>query len=274
MNSNPTIIPQPEPSLPKQARLIKFLKGSTFAVICILLILLTNLRHAVSVYFYLTGSGPNSDSFGTAYIVGMMLAFDLAVIAFSVNGNKSAAKVFALSTGLINLFYFYTKIGLPESLLNPGCSMCDPAYIHWMRYAPAVLFSSMVGYAIYYFTEIFIGNIEWEGVLNSIRAERDDWQQKYLNLNQKKQEDMELLKTQLSQQTELTLQLINWIAEEGNYDAAKVNTLQKRRSRARERIANGSSEEEKLKAKLEILVLDHHLENRDSQELVLFNGQG
>lgn len=273
MNSSTSQKQDSRQLLPKDKGLIKFLRGPLFAVICILLVLLTNLRHAVSVYAEITDSSMTLWSFEFTYIIAMMLAIDFAVIAFSVNGNKPAAKVFAIAIGLINLFFYFSKIGLPESWVNPNCTDCLPNYLIWIKYAPATILSSLSGYAIYYFNEIFIKNIEWDNYLKSLQSEVEEWREKYHNLKNQQIKASQEMVDDLEKQKSLTIDLLDWISEQQNYAGAKTNTLHKRRSRAKEKLTKSTTDGEKLKAKLEMLAIDHHLENRNNLVQSHLNGQ-
>ena len=226
--------------------MMAFLKGPKFALFAIILILLSNIRHAVVVYIEITGLG-QSDTISQweyIYMIGMMLAIDVAVVAFTVNGNQAAAKAFAWLIGIINLIYYYLQIGIPESTLQGG-----------VYYFGAVCLSAAWGYAIYYFNEVFVSHLEEDERLETIRGERDTWQKRYNDL----QGRVETLKDQQQTQTDTQTILLSRIAGLEGFAKLQADSLRRRRSRALEKLGNGVSPEEKTKYELDILVIDHFL---------------
>lgn len=109
----------------------RLLNPSTSAIV-LLLVLLTNLKHAVMEYEALTGATPAS----RWITIPSLIAIDLAVFLFALHGKSRHSAGFAIGICWIHLTHF---IELPV----------------WCDWITAMVFAAMFAFGVYTFSEIF-----------------------------------------------------------------------------------------------------------------------
>ncbi len=140
------------------------IKSEWAALIGLVLVLLTTIKHNVAVYASLTGIQPGTWLY--LYALLMVLAIDAAIIVFASNGNKRAAMGFSIAVAGLNLYYYHIE----------GVDILSWAAL------PAAIFSGITAYSIYWFTEIFLSRIQSTDELHLLKIEKADLLLKLSNM--------------------------------------------------------------------------------------------
>lgn len=125
-----------------------YIKNPWVALFALILVLLANLKHSISIYFSITQQ--ESTTIGLIYVGFMVIALDFAVLVFAVHGNKWGSRLCALLIGTMNLYYFWSHLDFPGWTMK----------LEWLAFLPGLIYSSLWTVGLSYFAEIFTSYLQ------------------------------------------------------------------------------------------------------------------
>lgn len=197
---------------------LNFLRSQWTALTGIILILLATLKHSYEVYEVVMGTP--QDVWSKVYVILMLLAIDFAVILFTLHGNRGAAGLFAFFIFVLNLFAFWNRLEVP------GWD-----FMNWIPFIPGLIYSGMFAYGLYYFTDIFVNQIEEDAEKTALLNDRNTLlsENKELRQTLQKREDNSEMVNKLEQdrkRTQLRLQMQqNEYEQQVEQQKQKINQL-------------------------------------------------
>lgn len=110
--------------------LIKHLKSNNFAIIIAILSVLVQSFHSFSVFYRL--SSIQDTIWGIVQAILFSLVIDLAILFYTVRKNVKVTWMAGFIMVLINLFYYYTHLGLGMELIMGGLlSLVIPVSVYY-----------------------------------------------------------------------------------------------------------------------------------------------
>ncbi|MEL6673547.1 MAG: hypothetical protein AAFR61_15190 [Bacteroidota bacterium] len=147
-------------------KLMKTLLSPWVSLAGIIIALLATIRHSVLFYAEITGNPGSTQTLIYASII--MVAIDLSVLIFAINGNERASSTFAFLIFFTNLAYFWMPLDWP------GWKWDDQ---YWL-WAGGMAYAGAFAYAVYFYTEIFTSHLKRLQKATSAKERQRDERQK------------------------------------------------------------------------------------------------
>lgn len=109
-----------------------------FAILVLVLTTLGNLKHFHAVYNSLSATAFENPMLNNVYSLFIVAVFDLAIVCFTLHGNKKMALLFSVSVFLLSISYY----------------MLSSVELHWINIMQMTIFSGMSAISIFEFTNI------------------------------------------------------------------------------------------------------------------------
>lgn len=110
--------------------MIKFLKSNNFAITIAILSVLVQSFHSFSVFYRL--SSIQDTVWGIMQAVMFSLVIDLAILFYTVRKNVKVTWMAGFVMVLINVFYYYTHLGISFELIMGGLlSLVIPVSVYY-----------------------------------------------------------------------------------------------------------------------------------------------
>lgn len=253
------------------------LRSPLFVMVGMILTLLFTIKHGVIVYMAITGTPIDFSTWeGIAniiYVGLMIMSLEVGILILAFHGKKVSAIVFATVVVIINLYFYYIDIGLPQVSPLPDTLGEDPTnnieasfmtsrevFREYLKYIPALLLSILPGYFIYAFSECLVEDLAEMAHKNRLNTKVQKLEHQVQNVHQQVVSAHEE-----TDEKQLQMELLVQEAAEKLNNSLSRSTLYKRRQKVREKLSkNELSNEEKVKAGLDLDIINHALNGHEN----------